>query len=245
MKDNSGKTRFTEGEIVKRLKDLADPGSVEGMAKFGMDPDRAFGVKVPGIRGLAKEIKKEISADDRHELALKLWERKVRETMILAGMIADPRKVTEGLMEKWILDFYDWETCDQTCANLFEKTPFAYEVAVEWSRREEEFVKRAGYVMMARLAVSDKKAKDEMFTRFFPDIERGATDDRNMVKKAVNWAIRQIGKRNLVLNEMAVQLSLEIRGIDSPAARWITADALRELKSDAVLDRLKKKERKK
>ncbi|MBN1573970.1 MAG: DNA alkylation repair protein [Deltaproteobacteria bacterium] len=242
-KDNSDKIYFAEEGIVKRLKEFADPKSVEGMARFGIDPDRALGVKVPEMRRLAREIRKGVSADDRHRLAKKLWDRKIRETMILAGMIAVPKNLTEELMEEWVGDFYDWETCDQSCANLFEKTPFAYDKAVEWSRREEEFVKRAGYVMMARLAVSDKKADDEAFTRFFSDIKRGALDERNMVKKAVNWAIRQIGKRNPSLNERAVQLSLEIKEIDSPTARWIAADALRELTSDAVLDRLKKKEK--
>ncbi len=242
---NFNRPPLTVEEIVNRLKGRSDPKSVEGMARFGIDLDRALGVRVPEMRKLAKEIKKGIDADDRHGLATMLWGRNIRETMILAGMIADPKKVTEGLMEKWAGDFYDWEVCDQTCANLFEKTPFAYDKAVEWSRREEEFVKRAGYVMMARLAVSDKKANDEAFTRFFPDIKRGALDNRNMVKKGVNWAIRQIGKRNLVLNKRAVELSLDIKEMGSPAARWIAADALRELKSDAVIDRLKKRDSKK
>ena len=231
-----------EGEIVERLKGLADQKSVEGMARFGMDPSRAFGVRVPEMRKIAAEIRKEIDKDNRHRLALMLWDRKIRETMIVAGMIVDPKSITEELMDEWAGDFYDWEVCDQTCMNFFEKTDFAYDKAVEWSHREEEYVKRAGYVLMARLAVSDKKASNDLFTRFFPDIKRGAVDDRNMVKKGVNWAIRQIGKRNLTLNERAAQLSLEIKEIDSPAAMWIAADALRELKSDAVIDRLKKRE---
>lgn len=223
------------------LKGISDQKSVEGMARVGIDPDRAFGVRVPEMRKLAKEIRKNVNADDCHRLALKLWDKQIRETMIVAGMIAEPGSMTEAMMDAWAGDFYDWEVCDQTCMNLFEKTRFAYDKAVEWSRREDEFVKRAGYVMMARLAVSDKAVDDEVFVRFFPDIKRGAKDNRNMVKKGVNWAIRQIGKRNLSLNERAVELSLEIGDIDSVAAKWIAADALKELRSDAVIDRLKKR----
>lgn len=240
-KDIPNELHITEEEIVERLKALADGKSVEGMARFGMDPSRAFGVRVPEMRRLAAEIRKNMKAEERHRLALMLWERKIRETMIVAGMIADPKSVTEELMDEWAGDFYDWEVCDQTCMNLFEKTGFAYSKAVEWSHREEEYVKRAGYVMMARLAVSDKAADDGRFIAFFPDIKRGATDNRNMVKKGINWAIRQIGKRNIDLNERAIELSLEIKELDSPAAGWIAADALRELKSDAVIERLKKK----
>lgn len=233
------KPNITVDEIVDRLKSSSNPKSIKGMAKFGIDPDRTLGVRIPVLRELAKELKKTV--EDRQTLARKLWERKIRETMIVAGMIAEPEMTTEKLMDEWVEDFYDWEICDQTCMNLFEKTPFAYDKAVEWSYRNEEYVKRAGYVMMARLAVSDKKADDERFIEFFPDIKRGATDQRHIVKKGVNWAIRQIGKRNLKLNEKAVELSLEIQEIDSTAAKWIATDALRELKSDAVIERLKKK----
>ena len=222
-------------EIVDRLKGFSNKKSLSGMSRFGMDSDRALGVRIPDIRKFAKEIGKD------HELARRLWDMKIRETMIVAGLVDVPDLVTEGQMEAWVSDFYDWEVCDQTIANLFEKTPFAREKAVEWAHREEEFVKRAGFVMMARLAVSDKKAKDEGFIGFFPIIKGGATDERNFVKKGVNWAIRQIGKRNLVLNGEAIALSEEIQKIDSRSARWIAADALRELKSDAVQSRLRGK----
>jgi len=234
------KPDITVDEIIERLKSSSNLKSVEGMARFGIDPTRAFGVRIPVLRELSKELKKTVK--DRHTLAQKLWERKIRETMIVAGMIAEPKMATAKLMDEWVKDFYDWEICDQTCMNLFEKTPFAYDKAVEWAIRNEEHVKRAGYVMMARLAVSDKKADDERFIEFFPDIKRGATDQRHIVKKGVNWAIRQIGKRNLKLNEMAVELSLEIQKIDSTSAKWIAADALRELNGDAVIERLKNRE---
>jgi 3-methyladenine DNA glycosylase AlkD len=144
-------------------------------------------------------------------------------------------------MEKWVLDFDYWEICDQCCMNLFEKTGFAYEKAIEWSLRDEQFVKRAGFVLMARLAVSDKKADDSRFEQFFPMMLREADDERNFVKKAVNWALRQIGKRNLGLNEKAIETAMEIQKIDSKSARWIASDAIRELSGEAVQKRLRKK----
>jgi 3-methyladenine DNA glycosylase AlkD len=226
-------------EIFIHLRGLADGKSTEGMSRVGIDPDRALGVTIPHLRALGKKIGTD------HELALALWERGMRETMILAGLVADPKQTTEELMESWAKEFYDWEVCDQTCANLFEKPPLteqAYDIARRWSERTEEFVKRAGFVLMARLAVSDKKALDDAFSPFFEDIMRESGDGRNMVKKGVNWALRQIGKRNLALRERAVETASAIQKQDSPAARWIAADALRELNSKAVVERLKERE---
>ncbi len=151
----------------------------------------------------------------------------------------DIKEVSEKLMDKWVEGFDSWEVCDQVIMNLFEKTTYAYQKAFEWYKRDEEFVSRAGFVMMARLAVSDKKARDDQFTQFFPCIKEKSLDERNFVKKAVNWALRQIGKRNLDLNAKAVKLGEEIGLSDSKSAKWIAADALRELKSEAVLERLK------
>jgi 3-methyladenine DNA glycosylase AlkD len=159
---------------------------------------------------------------------------------MLASMVDDPKAVTEEQMETWVNDFKSWDVCDQCCNNLFRKTPYAPEKAVVWSGRDEEFVKRAGFVLMACLAVHDKTAPNEAFRAFFPLIRREAVDPRNFVKKAVNWSLRQIGKRNRELNENAIHLAEEISRIDSPSARWIAADALRELRSDAVHARLKK-----
>jgi 3-methyladenine DNA glycosylase AlkD len=156
-------------------------------------------------------------------------------------MIAAPSELDDRLMEEWVLDFDSWEVCDQVCMNLFEKIPLAFTKAEEWCQREEEFVKRAGFVLMARLAVSDKAAGDEAFERFFPLIRRGAGDERNMVKKAVNWALRQIGKRNESLNRQAVDEAETIGMLDSRSARWVAADALRELRSEAAQARLRKK----
>jgi len=224
--------------IVSRLEVMADVKSTAGMSRVGIDPVRALGVKIPDLRELGKEI------GTNHDLALALWERGLRETMILASLVADPKQTTEELMESWALDFYDWEVCDQTCMNLFEKPPLAehaYSLARRWSEREEEFVKRAGFVLMARLAVSDKKAPDDAFHPFLEDIVREADDGRNMVKKGINWALRQIGKRNLSLRERAVETANALRERDSSAARWVAADALRELNSEAVIDRLKER----
>jgi 3-methyladenine DNA glycosylase AlkD len=153
-------------------------------------------------------------------------------------MIDDPKAVTEEQIEAWVEDFDSWDVCDQCCMNLFQKTSFAYQKAAEWSFREEEFVKRAAFVLMACLAVGDKKAKDEQFEEFLPVIKREASDDRNFVRKAVNWALRQIGKRNLYLNEQAIKIAQEIQEMDSKSARWVASDALRELTSEAVKGRL-------
>jgi 3-methyladenine DNA glycosylase AlkD len=222
-------------EILKKLESLSDPKAVEGMARFGISPKNTFGVSIPNLRKIAKEIGTD------HLLAQKLWTSDIRETRILASMIDDPTMVTEDQMEKWVRDFDYWEICDQCCMNLFKKTKFAYQKAVEWSSREEEFVKRAGFVLMACLAVSDKKADNKQFERFLPIIKREATDNRNYVKKAVNWALRQIGKRNLNLNRRAIEIANEIKKINSKSAKWIASDALRELESEKLQKRLQVK----
>jgi 3-methyladenine DNA glycosylase AlkD len=149
--------------------------------------------------------------------------------------------VTEKQMESWVKDFDSWDICDQCCSNLFDKTKFAHKKAIEWSKRREEFVKRAGFVLMATLAVHDKEAGDKEFLKFLPIIIREATDDRNFVKKAVNWALRQIGKRNSALNKIAIQTAKEIQKIDSKSAKWIASDAIRELTSEAVQKKLVRK----
>ena len=222
-------------DIIDKLKAMSNPDSVKGMARFGITPENTFGVSIPNLRKIAKETKK------NHVLAQQLWDFGFRETMILASMIDEPEMVTQEQMEQWVLDFDYWEICDQCCMNLFEKTGFAYDKAIEWSSRTEEFVKRTGFVMMARLAVSDKKAADSMFEQFFPMMLREADDERNFVKKAVNWALRQIGKRNLALNEKAIGIAKEMQEIDSRSAKWIAADAIRELSGEAVQMRLRNK----
>jgi len=222
-------------DIITYLEAQADPDAVKGMAKVAITGQSVYGVSLPIMRELAKKIGKD------HELALRLWRNNNRETRILAPMIENPEHVTEEQMESWVLDFDSWEVCDQCCMNLFEKLPSIHLKAEEWAGREEKFVKRTGFVLMARLAVSDKKAGDDLFNEFFPYIKKGALDDRNFVKKAVNWALRQIGKRNLTLNIKAIELAEELSASSYKSARWVALDALRELKSPAVRDRLIKK----
>jgi 3-methyladenine DNA glycosylase AlkD len=221
-------------EVLERLQSLGDPRNVEGMARYGIRTKKAFGVSAPQLRQLAKELRKE------HELADRLWRTGVHDARILAALIDDPALVTERQMDRWAKDFDTWAVCDSACGCLFDKTPYAWDKATEWIERQEEYVKRAGFVLMAALAVHDKKAPNERFEAFLSLIESHATDERNFVKKAVNWALRQIGKRNLHLNALAIRAGEQIRRIDSKAARWIASDALRELTSDNVRQRLKK-----
>ncbi len=220
-------------EVLARLQSLGDPRNVEGMARYGIRPVRAWGVAAPQLRALAKEIGRE------HALAAQLWRAGVHDARILAALIDDPARVTPAQMERWAGDFDSWAVCDSACSCLFDKTPYAWEKAIEWTQRDEEYVKRAGFVLMAALAVHDKKAPDECFERFLPYLVQHATDERNFVKKAVNWALRQIGKRNHRLNRLAIRMAKEIRRLDARAARWIASDALRELTSEKVKARLK------
>lgn len=212
--------------------------NIEGMKRFGItSSSKILGVPKPKLRELAKKIGK------NHELALRLWDSNIHEARILASMIAEPEKVDEDLMERWVKDFDNWDLCDQCVMNLFWRMKFAYKKAVEWSQREEEFVRRAGFALMAKLAISDKKANDEKFERFFPYILKGAKDERNYVKKAVSWALRQIGKRNLYLNKKAIELAEEIKKLRTKSAKYIATETLRELRSEKVQRGLSSKER--
>ena len=235
--DAGGEVRSEAGikynDIIQRIKSLSNPEAVKGMARFGINPENTYGVCVPNLREMAKEAGKD------HALAQQLWASGIHEARLLASFIDKAEMVTEAQMESWVEDFDSWDVCDQCCSNLFDKTRFAHQKAVEWSEREEEFVKRAGFVMMAALAVHDKKAADQDFAKFLPIIKREAGDSRNFVKKAVNWALRQIGKRNHNLNQMAVKTAEEIQRIDSKSARWIAADAIRELTSETVYKKFK------
>lgn len=211
--------------VIDMLREVASPVYREGMLRFGIANNKALGVKLPELRKLAKEIKKD------HQLAQQLWDTDIHEAQLLATMIDDPKQVTEAQIDKWVLDFETWDICDQACGNLFDRTPFAIKKALEYSTREEEFVKRAGFVLMAELAVHDKKADDMAFIQFFPVIEREAWDERNFVKKAVNWALRQIGKRNNTLKPLAIATAERILQQNTKAGKWIAADALRELRN--------------
>jgi len=223
---------LTYEAILARIRAAADPAAVAGMARYGIVGREVFGVKVPVLRAWAKEAGRD------HALALRLWAYPSRETRVLATMVDRPQWVEEAQMEAWAGDFDSWEVCDQACGNLFAYTPFAYAKAMAWSVRPEEFVKRAGFVLMADLAHGDKKTSDQALAAFFPAIEREAADGRNFVKKAVNWALRDIGKRNAALNAQAVAVAARLTERPEAAARWNGRDALRELTSDAVQGRL-------
>jgi 3-methyladenine DNA glycosylase AlkD len=212
---------------------MSNPKNVEGMARFGINPNNTYGVSMPDIRKMAKKLGK------NHDLAQQLWNSEIHEARLLSGLIDEPSKVTERQMEEWVKGFDSWDVCDQVCMNLFDKTEFAYKKSIEWSKRKEQFVKRAGFALMAVLAVHDKTAKDEDFIKFLPIIKIGSIDDRNFVRKAVNWALRQIGKRNKELNKEAVKTAKEIQKMDSKSAKWIASDAIRELTSKPIQKRLK------
>jgi 3-methyladenine DNA glycosylase AlkD len=226
-------------EIFQSLELLENPANVAGMERFGIFTKKAYGLTTPEIKQIAKEVKKQ--AGDPHALAEELWKTGVFEARAVAFMIDDPKKVTPEQMDAWAEDFDNWAVCDGACCYLFCRTEPAYEKALTWSGREEEFVKRAGFAMMAYLAIHDKKASDERIAQFLPLIESKADDERNFVKKAVNWALRQIGKRNLSLNKLAIETAEKIKKRNSKAARWIASDALRELKSAQVQERLQRK----
>ncbi len=205
---------MTIEEIIFELKKHSHSNSKDkqGMARFGINPERALGVRAPVLRLLAKKIGKD------HKLASGLWKTKIHEARILASMIDEPEKVTAKQTDQWVKCFNSWDLCDQCCINLFSKLPFAWEKAIDWSKKEEEFERRAGFALMACLAWQNKKANDEKFVKFFPIIKKYANDERNFVKKAVNWALRQIGKRNRTLNKQAINLAKEFAKIDSPCA---------------------------
>ena len=221
---------MTSDQIIANLEQLANAQAIEGMARFGIRPAQALGISIPTLRKMAKDIGR------NQALALALWDSGIHEARILASMIAEPQLVSAELMEKWANDFDSWDVCDQVCGNLFDKTPYACQKATERCQQEKEFVSRAGFVMMAELAVHDKKAQDEAFMQFFPLIKQHAGDERNFVKKAVNWALRQIGKRNSHLRTLALECASEIQDMDSRTARWVAKDALKELQAKEIKD---------
>ena len=222
-------------KVLKKLEAKAKPDQLAGMARYGIAIEKRLGVSIPELRKIAKQIGK------KHDLALEMWKTGISEAMILASMIDEPNKVTEKQMDEWAKDFNSWDVCDQVCMNLFDKHPLVWKKILDWSRRNEEFVKRAAFALLACLAVHNKEASDQKFIDFLPVIKREATDNRNYVKKAINWALRNIGKRNPNLNKAAITFTREIQQIDSKASRWIASNAIKELESDAVQKRLENK----
>ena len=224
---------MTSSEIIKKLKTMGSSRNIAGMARFGINPKNTLGVPVPELRRMAKEIGKD------HELALRLWDSGIHEAKALASMVDIPKEVSRKQMRRWIKDFDSWDVCDQTCTNLFVFAPGAYNECFVLAKSNKEFVKRTAFALMACFAFKDKKMKNKEFIRFFPVIKKAASDERNFVRKAVNWALRQIGKRNLRLNKEAIKIAQEIKKMDYKSAKWIANDALRELQSEVVLQRLR------
>ena len=211
-------------DILKRLRAAGSAANVAGMARYGIRPAKAYGVATPVIRSIAKELGRST------ELASALWSTNVLEARMLATMIADPLQIPEEEVERWVREFDCWSVCDSACIGLLWKTPFAWRKVREWSRREPEYERRAAFALLAGLAVHDKKASDKQFRAALRLISKAAGDERNFVKKAVNWALRQIGKRNTGLREAAIDTAESLIATESRSARWIGHDALRELR---------------
>lgn len=216
-----------EESLLEELRKLANPNNVEGMARFGINPHGTLGISIPTLRAIAKRNGK------NHEVAGALWHSGIHEARILASMVEDPKAVTSEQMDAWVADFDSWDVCDQVCSNLFCRTPHAQEKVAAWAKRDEEFIRRAAFALICAITVYDKKAPDDYFLNLLPLIEKHAADPRNFVKKAVNWALRQIGKRNPNLWVHAMATAERIARQPHPSARWIARDAIRELKSRA------------
>ncbi len=237
MKKTAAST-MTYEQIIAELKSMESPENREGMKRFGITTDNALGIAVPKLRALAKRVGKD------HELAQKLYDCGIHEARLLAGMIDSPQLVTKKQMDDWTAAFDSWDVCDMTCMNLFCKTPFALEKVRKWAKDDREYVRRAAFALTACLAVHYKEPGTAAFEELFPLMEKYSADERNMVKKAVNWALRQVGKRNETLRVMAVEWGEKIAAKDDKSSRWIAADALRELRDPKVVERVKIKGKK-
>jgi len=225
---------YSRDNVLSELKLLATPEHFSKLSHFGINDANALGIKIPLLRTFAKKIGK------NHNLAIELWSTQIHEARILASMIESPNVITENQFDTWVSDFNSWDICDQ-CCSVFGSTRFALQKIEEYSTSNEEFVKRTAFVLMCNEAVHHKQVGNEQFYRYLEIIEREAWDNRNFVRKAVNWALRQIGKRNEVLRLKAIETAVLIQNQDSKSARWIATDALRELKCDKVIERSKKK----
>jgi 3-methyladenine DNA glycosylase AlkD len=223
-------------EVIKHLRSLSNPANVKGMARYGIKGSEMLGISMYTLRDISKTYPK------NHALALALWDSGIHEARILASLVDEPAKVTEDQLETWVADFDSWDIVDQVSA-LIASTPFVIPKIHEWSARKQEFVRRTAFSLIAEVSFYHHKMDDAEFEQFFPLIVDAATDDRNLVKKSVNWALRNIGKRNLALNKRAVEVAREIQKLDSKAARWIATDAIRELTGEAVQARLAKRAR--
>jgi len=217
-----------KNEVLAWLKRRGRQRTVEGMARYGIEARLVFGVQMGTLGSLSKRLGKD------HALALELWKSGWYEARLLAALVDDPQRVTRRQMNAWAASFENWADCDTACFKLFDRTPFAWEKSRQWSNSPREFVKRGGFALMACLALQDKSAPDKSFLAFLPVIEKGARDERNFVKKAVNWTLRAIGRRNRALNAAAVEVAKRLALSKEASARWVGKDAVRELSSSKV-----------
>ena len=209
----------------------------DGMAHFALPSERAFGISVPDIRAVARQLGRS------HQLALSLWKTGYYEARMLATIVDEPAKVTPAQMDRWARDFDSWGICDAACFGLFDRTPFAFRKVAEWAPRKEEFVRRASFALLASLAVHQKNLGDSPFLKTLPLIERGSRDGRNFVKKGVSWALRSIGSRSRQLHQRCLALSRRLAASDVPSARWIGNDALRDLQRPLISKRVARREK--
>jgi 3-methyladenine DNA glycosylase AlkD len=219
-------------DTLHALKRLASAKAAKSLEYFGVEASHVLGIRLPELRKLAKEIGR------NHLLALELWHSKYHEAKLLATLLADPGKFNVEQAETWVHDLYSWDVCDQLCCNLLWKTASAWELPERWAQHEKEYVRRAGIVMIAQLVIHQKKASDSALLKFLPLLKRYATDERNFVKKAVNWSLRELGKRRPALHTPCLELCAELLEMDSKSAHWIARDALRELQKESTLTRL-------
>jgi 3-methyladenine DNA glycosylase AlkD len=219
--------------VVASLKRVATKKTRDGMARYGIPSDKAFGVPVGKIQQLAKRLGR------NHDLAIALWDTGWYEARMLAAYLDEPERVTPAQMERWCRDFDSWAICDTVCFVLFDRSPHAFDKVEEWCDRREEFQKRGAFALLACLALHDKSAPDAAFARYLPLVERAASDERNFVKKGVSWALRAIGRRTLALNKAAVAVARRLAASPQAAAQWVGKGALKELTSPAVTRRLK------
>jgi 3-methyladenine DNA glycosylase AlkD len=224
----------TVQEVLVWLERTGSPKAAAGLARYGLPTTNAYGISVGALRAYAKRIGKD------HQLAMKLWKTGSLDARILASFLGDPQQLTLAQMNAWCRDFDNWGTTDTACFALFDRSPLAWKVVAPWARQKGEFQKRAGFVMMACLAAHDKTAKDAAFMKFFPMIEKGASDDRNFVKKGVSWALRHLGHRSPALHAAAVKTAAKLSKSEDATERWVGKDALRDITRPAVLQKVKK-----
>ena len=222
-------------QVIEELRSLGSPKNIEGMKRYNITVEKSFGVPAPQIRSIAKQITM------NHDLALQLWDSRYHEARILAAIIADPERTKLSMLDRWVNEIQNWAQCDNCCAELFEKTKYAYSLPFRWAKNEKEFVRRAGFVMIAEMAVHHKETEDKEFQKFFSLLKKYSIDERNFVKKGVNWALRQVGKRNISLHKKVIALSKEIQNIPSSSARWISNDALKELTNPKTVALIKRR----